>query len=211
MTGPILGVVLAGGRARRMGGADKGLLEAGGVRLLDRVVKRLAPQVDRLILNANGDPERFAAWGLRVVPDSLPDRPGPLAGVLAACEWAAAEAPGIADVATAAADTPFFPEDLVRRLQRARRRSAGARIAIAATRASGGERTHPVFGLWPVSRAPALRRALEVEGVRRILDWTEREGCATALFDDSDGDPFFNVNTPQDLEACRRMAAGGSA
>ncbi len=208
MTGTVLGVVLAGGKARRMGGADKGLLEVGGATLLDHVLRRLAPQVRGIVINANDDPGRFAAWGLEVVPDSLPDRPGPLAGVLAGCEWAAIHAPGATHIATAAADTPFFPGDLVRRLERSMR-NAGARIAIAATRSGGKEQTHPVFGLWPVGRAQELRHALEVEGLRRILDWTGREGCATAVFDSSCGNPFFNVNTPEDLAECGRIAAGG--
>ena len=208
MTGSILGVVLAGGRARRMGGADKGLLEIGSTTLLDHVLRRLDPQVSRIVINANGDPQRFSAWDLEVVPDSLPDRPGPLAGVLAGCEWAMVHAPGATHVATAAADTPFFPEDLVSRLERAMR-GANARIAIAATRTDDAEQTHPVFGLWSVARAPQLRRALEIEGLRRILDWTDREGCATAVFDSANGNPFFNVNTPDDLAECNRIAARG--
>lgn len=210
MTGAALGVILAGGRARRMGGADKGLLEVGGARLLDHVVRRLSPQVCGIVINANGDPDRFAEWGLTVVPDSLPDRPGPLAGVLAGCEWAAVNVPSVTHVATAAADTPFFPADLVDRLGSARQ-GAGARIAIAATRVNGGGvQTHPVFGLWPVARAKELRHALEVEGLRKILDWTQRETHAIAIFDDLNPDPFFNVNTPRDLAACARILAGGA-
>ena len=207
MTGPVLGVVLAGGQGRRMGGADKGLLAMGGTTLLARVVDRLQPQVDRLLLNANGDPARFAAWDLPVVVDPLPGHPGPLAGVLAGCEWAARHLPAATHVATAAADTPFFPRDLVRRLQAAIG-ATGHSIAIAASGAGGEARTHPVFGLWPVHRAPQLRRALEGEGLRRIRDWTDREGCAIARFADAGGDPFFNINTPDDLEAGRRRAAG---
>ena len=191
-----------------MGGADKGLLEIGGTTLLDHVLRRLAPQVGRIVINANGDPSRFAAWGLEVVSDSLPDRPGPLAGVLAGCEWAMDHAPGATHVATAAADTPFFPEDFVARLELALR-GTNARIAIAATQADDAQQTHPVFGLWPIARAPQLRRALEIEGLRRILDWTDREGCATAVFDSASGNPFFNVNTPEDLAECCRIAAGG--
>ena len=208
MTNAVLGVVLAGGRARRMGGIDKGLLEVGGSTLLDHVLRRLAPQVSGIVINANGDPGRFRAWGLDVVPDSLPDHPGPLAGVLAGCEWAAARVPGATHVATAAADTPFFPEDLVRHLHAAMG-GDGVRISIAATSANGIRQTHPVFGLWPVARAPQLRQALEEEGLRRILDWTDREGCATVDFDSSRGNPFFNVNTPEDLAECGRIAAGG--
>lgn len=207
MTASVLGVVLAGGRARRLGGVDKGLLPAGDATILDHVLRRLSPQVGGMVINANGNPERFSAWGLEVVPDSLPDRPGPLAGVLAGCEWAADHCPTVTHIATAAADTPFFPDDFVERLQHALLETR-RRIAIAATTADGHEQTHPVFGLWPVARTRQLRHALEVEGLRRILDWTGREGFATAVFESSCGNPFFNVNTPEDLAECNRIAEG---
>jgi len=203
MSADVLAVVLAGGRARRMGGVDKGLLRLGEKTLLDIVLDRLAPQAERVVINANGDAARFARWRLPVVADGLPDRPGPLAGVLAGCDWAAMHCPGIGHVVTVAADTPFFPPDLVVRLEDARRR-ANRPIALAATREDGRIRKHPVFGLWPVAGRQALRAAVQVEGVRRILDWTDREGSALEMFDSEGGDPFFNVNCPEDLEVARQ-------
>ncbi|MEM1130527.1 MAG: molybdenum cofactor guanylyltransferase MobA [Pseudomonadota bacterium] len=190
------GVILAGGQARRMGGGDKGLLTLGGATLLDRVIDRLTPQVAALALNANGDPARFASLKLPVIADPLPDFPGPLAGVLAGLDWAA-EA-GHATIVTAAADTPFFPTDLVARLSAAAE-AGGQSIALAATPdPKGGTRRHPTFGLWPVALRHDLRAALE-DGLRKVVLWTDRHGAATALFPDAPADPFFNVNTPDDL------------
>ena len=195
MTG-ILGVILAGGRATRMDGGDKALLPLGGATLLDHVVTRLAPQCDRLVLNANGDPARFARFGLPVVADSAPDYPGPLAGVLAGLDRAAEE--GAEMIVTVAADTPFFPPDLVTRLSEAAR-AANTPIALAA---SPGEdaapRRHPIFALWPVTLREDLRTSL-AGGQRKVVAWAERHGAATALFEAGAIDPFFNVNTPQDL------------
>ncbi|MFW8635744.1 molybdenum cofactor guanylyltransferase MobA [Cribrihabitans pelagius] len=197
-----LGVILAGGQATRMGGGDKGALVVGGRSMLDRVIVRLGPQVERLVLNANGDAARFAEYGLPVVADSLPDYPGPLAGVLAGMEWAAAQ--GASHIVTAAADTPFFPEDLVARLTRAAER-ASTPIALAATYEGGRANRHPTFGLWPVNLRADLRAALE-GGLRKVVLWTDKHGAATAAFEDG---AFFNVNTPEDLtEAERRVAEG---
>ena len=191
------GAILAGGAARRMGGGDKGLLPLGRATVLGHVVGRLAPQVSTLALNANGDPARFAELDLPVLPDGVPGRPGPLAGVLAAMEWA--RALGVERVVTAAADTPFLPPDLVARLE-----AAGPGIALAATPAAGGGADrHPTFGLWPVALAGDLRAALG-EGVRKVVAWTDRHGAAEALFPDAAA--FFNVNTPADLERARAMA-----
>ena len=187
------GVILAGGAARRMGGGDKGLLPLGRTTVLGHATERLAPQVSALALNANGDPQRFDALGLPVLPDEAPDRPGPLAGVLAAMEWAAAR--GAARVVTAAADTPFLPRDLVARLER-----AGPGIVLAAT---PGPVRHPTFGLWPVSLAADLRAAMAL-GVRKVTAWTDRHGAAEAAFPDEAA--FFNVNTPEDLARAREMA-----
>ncbi|KNG92576.1 molybdenum cofactor guanylyltransferase MobA [Pseudaestuariivita atlantica] len=186
-----LGVILAGGRATRMGGGDKGLLEIEGVPLMRHVIDRLAPQVAGLAINANGDPARFAAFGLPVIPDSLPDRPGPLAGVLVGLDWAAGE--GASHIVTAAADTPFFPTDLVEKLQ-----AAHPDLALAATE----DGRHPTFGLWPVALRDDLRAALE-GGLRKVVLWTDRHGGATAMFPDDAA--FFNVNTPADLEVARAM------
>ena len=186
------GLILAGGLARRMGGGDKSLLPLGGRPVLTRVIERLRPQVSRIVLNANGDPARFAGYGLPVLPDPLPDYPGPLAGVLAGLDWAAGQ--GAEAIVTVAADTPFFPRDLVARL-----RAAGAPLALAAT--PDAERVqirHPTFGLWPVALRDDLRAALE-GGLRKIVLWTDQHGAATVEFGVQPFDPFFNLNTPQDM------------
>jgi len=193
MTGT-LGVVLAGGLARRMGGGDKGLLPLGEATILDRVVARLAPQVAGLALNANGDPARFARLGLPVIPDSIEGYPGPLAGVLAGLDWAHAQ--GAAQIATAAWDTPFFPTDLVARLE-----AEPGPITLART----PEGRHPTFGLWPVALRDDLRAEL-LAGTRKVLAWTDKHGTSYADFD-GDPDPFFNVNTPEDLAAAEELLA----
>ncbi len=194
-----LGVVLAGGRATRMGGGDKGLLRLGAGTLLDEVLARLIPQVARAAINANGDPARFAGQGVPVIADGVAGHQGPLAGVLAGLDWAAAE--GASHVVTVAADTPFFPCDLVPQLQLAAEGSEEA-IAIAATR--GGEEVlwHPTFGLWPVALREDLRAAL-ARGDRRVAEWARGHNAAQAVFPDADA--FFNVNTPADLDRARRM------
>jgi len=194
------GVILAGGAATRMGGGDKGLLALGGKRLIDHVIARLAPQCSRLMLNANGDPERFAGLGLPVVADSLPDRPGPLAGVLAGLDWAAGI--GAEAIVTAAADTPFFPADLVARLLAA---AGPAGLALAASRdATGRLQRHPTFGLWPVALRHDLRATLRA-GLGKVVLWADRHGAGTAIFEAGARDPFFNVNTPEDIIAAERL------
>jgi molybdopterin-guanine dinucleotide biosynthesis protein A len=192
----IAGVILAGGRATRMGGGDKGLLPLAGRPLLARVIERLRPQVDVLALNANGDPARFAGFGLPVLPDSVAGHPGPLAGVLAGMDWAAGQ--GADAIVTAAADTPFFPLDLVARL-----RATGAPLAMAVTPGEAGPDRHPTFGLWPVALRDDLRAAL-AGGVRKVVAWTGPHGCANALFPEAQA--FFNVNTPDDLARAEAMA-----
>lgn len=194
MTERVLGLLLAGGLARRMGGGDKPLALLGGRTILDHVIARLQPQCDGLILNANGDPARFARWGLPVVADDLPDHPGPLAGILAGLDWTAANRPGVTALVSVAADTPFIPADLVTRLD-ASAREAGVPLACAA---SGGW-THPVVGLWPVAIRHALRAALTVEGERKIDRFTARHGVAHAQWPVVPVDPFFNVNTQEEL------------
>ena len=193
-------VLLAGGLARRMGGGDKPLRRLGGRPLLDHVLDRIRPQVRALALNANGDPARFAAWGLPVLPDPLPGNPGPLAGVLAGMRWA--QSLGVADVLSVPTDTPFLPADLVARLEQARR-AAGVPIACAET----GGRTHPVAALWPAALADALEAALHA-GVRRIDRWTEAQGVISAAFDETGYDPLLNVNSPDELAAAERLLAG---
>ena len=199
-----LAVVLAGGLARRMGGGDKPLRLLAGRPLIDHVLERLRPQAAAIVLNANGDPARFAAWGLPVVPDGLPDHPGPLAGILAALDWAAAHRPDLPWVASVPGDSPLIPRDLLAGLHAARE-AAGAPMACAL---SGG-RTHPPIGLWPVALREALRQALSA-GERRIDRWTARHGIAHAEWPDAPVDPFFNANAPEDLAAAEALlqAAG---
>ena len=190
-------LVLAGGRATRMGGADKALRPFGQSTLLGHVLARLAGQRPHAtLLNANGDPARFARFGVAVVPDTVPGHPGPLAGVLAGMEWVLSHAPEAADIVTVPTDSPFLPLDLVDRLLAARDASS-AEMACAA---SGGQ-VHPVAGLWPVRLATQLRRALVEERLYRIDRWTARFRLAQAEFAVTPIDPFLNVNTPEDLKA----------
>lgn len=197
------GVILAGGLARRMGGGDKGLLVLSGRSLLDRVIDRLGPQCGRMAINANGDPARFAEYGLPVIADTLPEFPGPLAGVLAGMEWGARN--GQTHIVTAAADTPFFPDDLTERLTRAADK-ANTPIALAATSEDGRLVRHPTFGLWPVNLRADLEAAL-AGGLRKVVLWTDKHGAASALFPD---DSFFNVNTPEDMSRAEVMVAEGA-
>jgi molybdenum cofactor guanylyltransferase len=199
---PTLGLILAGGLARRMGGGDKPLTRVGGRTILSRAIERMAPQCARLLINANGDPARFAGTGLPVVADSVPDFAGPLAGILAGLEWTASNMPEIADVVSVPGDCPFLPRSLVARLHEARR-AQGLPLACARS----GEWRHPVVGLWPVALRADLRQALVGEGLRKIEIWTARHGVALADWPDRPVDPFFNVNTPEDAAAADRLAA----
>ena len=198
----IPGVLLAGGLARRMGGGDKPMRTIGGRTILARAVARLAPQCDGLILNANGDPGRFAAFGLQVVADDVPGFPGPLAGILAALDWAATSRPEVKWVLSAAGDCPFLPRDLVARLYRALI-DDNAELAVAA---SGGQ-SHPVIGLWRVALREELRHALVVEDIRKIDCWTARYRLATVSWPEAPLDPFFNANTVEDIAQAERLAA----
>ena len=192
-------VILAGGKATRMGGGDKGLRTIGGKPLLDHVLDRIRPQSGPIALNANGDAARFADYGLPVLPDTLPDHPGPLAGVLAGLDWAAAN--GHDAIVTAAADTPFFPADLVDRLQQA---AGPSGLALAATREGDKIWRQPTFGLWPVALRDDLRDALQ-NGLRKIVMWTDQHDAGLAIFDTDPVDPFFNVNTPDDITEAERL------
>jgi molybdenum cofactor guanylyltransferase len=196
----VVGLLLAGGQSRRMGGGDKALRMLGEVTLLDRVIERLRPQVDALVLNANGEAARFARFALPVVPDSIPGFAGPLAGVLAGLDWAATERPDCNYVVSVATDAPFLPADLVARLAEGMRQ-AGAELACAA---SGG-RTHPVFGLWPVRLRDDLRRALVDQEIRKVDLFTARYRLATVSFPDAPIDPFFNANRPEDFAAAAAL------
>lgn len=200
--GPVVGVILAGGRAERMGGGDKGLREIGGKTILARVIERLRPQVDALALNANGDPARFAAFGLPVAPDSVPDFAGPLAGILAGLDWAAAHHPQAHYIVTVPADGPFVPRGLVRRLA-----ETLASEDVELVTAASGAQTYPVVGLWPVRLRAALLDALTKEGVRKVDAWTQRFRRAVATFPAEPVDPFFNANTPEQLAEAERLAA----
>jgi molybdopterin-guanine dinucleotide biosynthesis protein A len=205
---PHTGVILAGGLGKRMGGGDKPLLELGGKPMLARVIERLAPQVERIILNANGDPARFAAYGLPVVPDTVPGFAGPLAGILAGMRWSKANLPDARFLVSVAADTPFFPPNLVVRLSEGCGNDERT-IALAASTAG----THPVFGLWPVALADDLETFLQRGEGGKILTFADRHLRLNVPFDDivlPDGtavDPFFNVNTPEDAARAEDIAA----
>ena len=199
----VVGVLLAGGQARRMGGGDKCLQMLGGTSLLNHAIQRAQPQVDTLILNANGDAERFDVAGVPIVADVIDGFAGPLAGILSALEWTADNASDHETVASFPTDAPFFPVDLVDTMLEARRQ-AGAMLACAA---SGG-RTHPVFGIWPVSLRHELRQALE-DGERKIDRWTEQYPIVTVEFAAVGFDPFFNANTPEDLVQAERLLEEG--
>jgi len=204
----VVGLLLAGGQSRRMGGGDKALRLLEGMSLLERIIERLRPQVEALVLNANGDPDRFARFGLPVVADSVPDFAGPLAGVLAGLDWTVAHRPDCQFIVSAATDAPFLPDDLVARLMKA----LEAEKADLACAASGG-RAHPVFGLWPIRLRENLRRAVVEDGVRKVDEWTARHRLVTVSFADRPLDPFFNANRPEDLETAAeflKAAAVGS-
>ena len=196
----VVGVLLAGGRSRRMGGGDKCLRQLGEATILEHVVARARPQVATLVLNANGDPGRFAAVGLPIVADVVEGLAGPLAGVLTGMEWARAQRPDCPWIATIATDTPFFPADLVVRMLGAVEH-VGAELACA----SSGGRAHPVFGLWPVRLADELRAAMIEEGIRKVDVWTARHGLVEVPFATDPVDPFFNTNRPEDLAEAERL------
>jgi molybdopterin-guanine dinucleotide biosynthesis protein A len=198
----IPGVLLAGGLARRMGGGDKPMRTIAGQTILERVIARLKPQCSALILNANGDPARFASFGLPVIADTVADFPGPLAGILAALDWMAEHRPEVTHVLSAAADCPFLPRDLVARLDGARL-AENAELAVA----SSGGQTHPVIGLWSVRLRGELRHALVQEDVRKIDRWTARYPLATVSWPVTPVDPFFNANTVDDIAQAERLAA----
>lgn len=199
----VAGVLLAGGLARRMGGGDKGLRRLGGRPIMVRILERVRPQVSALLVNANGDPARFQAYGLPVMADVVEGYAGPLAGVLTGLEWAAANAPeGTRYVASFATDAPFVPLDLVRRLRRAVE-DEGAELACA----KSDGRTHPVFGLWPLTLAGELRRALVGEEMRKIDRWTARYRLVEVEYATEPFDPFFNINDPGNLAEAERLLA----
>jgi molybdopterin-guanine dinucleotide biosynthesis protein A len=197
-----VGVLLAGGLARRMGGGDKPLKTLGGKPILDHVVARARPQVADLLLNVNGDPARFAAYGLPMAADVIDGHAGPLAGILTGMEWARAAHPDAAWLASFATDAPFFPDTLVQRLHRAVE-DGGAEMACA----QSAGRTHPVFALWPVALADDLRRAMADEDMRKIDAWTARYRIVHVDFPTTPIDPFFNINKPENLAEAETLFA----
>jgi molybdopterin-guanine dinucleotide biosynthesis protein A len=204
--GEIVGLLLAGGLARRMGGGDKCLRPLAGRPILAHIVDRLAPQTKCLVLNANGDPARFAGFGLAVAADSVAGFAGPLAGVLAGLDWAAAHAPACPLVLSVPTDAPFLPRDLAARLHSARA-AESADIAVAA---SNGQH-HPVVALWPVALREDLRRALVDEDIRKVDVWTARYRLSVVDFPIGRIDPFFNANRPEDLAEAEALMATGAA
>ena len=193
----VAGVLLAGGLSRRMGGGDKTLKPLGGRPVLAHVIDRVRPQVAALALNANGDPARFAEYGLPVVADTVEGFAGPLAGVLAGLDWAARAAPECRWLLSAPTDAPFLPKDLAERLVAA---SARAEVVVAA---SGG-RSHPVAALWAMSLREALRAAL-ARGIRKVEDFTRDHRLASVEFPTEPVDPFFNLNRLEDLDEAERL------
>ncbi|MGH7066698.1 MAG: molybdenum cofactor guanylyltransferase MobA [Acetobacteraceae bacterium] len=196
------GLILAGGLARRMGGGHKMLSRVGGETVLARLIERVRPQVAALAVNVNADPRLFAEFGLPLLADDLPGLPGPLAGVLAGLDWIARERSDLKWLLTVPGDAPFVPPDLAECLHAVRLRQ-NADMACAA---SAG-RTHPVIAIWPVSLKEALRRALVAEEIRKIDRFTADYNCAIAEWPAQPLDPFFNVNTPEDLAEAERLAA----
>lgn len=207
----VTGLLLAGGQSRRMAPlfgeeakGDKGLLDLEGKPMMAHVISRLAPQVSAMVINANGDPGRFASFALPVAPDTIGGYVGPLAGILTGLRWSAQHAPNATHIVSVSTDAPFLPEDLVSRLWDGLAAAPG-KIAIAS---SGGE-LHPVIGLWPVSLADDLEASLN-QGVRKVLHWTDRHGTVPVAFPffERKGrqiDPFFNANTPEELDEARRL------
>lgn len=200
----ILGVLLAGGQALRMGGGDKGSILLGGRPMMEHIIERAQTQVTTMIINANGDVRRFQNYGLEVISDVIEGFAGPLAGVLTGMEWAVINAPKVEWVATFPSDAPYFPLDLVNRLTAAVV-NGDAELACAC---SNGW-SHPVFGIWPVNLADHLRYAMVNEKVRKIDDWTARYKLVEVEFSTEPFDPFFNVNTPENLVEAEKILALG--
>ncbi len=199
-TGTCVGILLAGGLARRMGGGDKALCKLDGVSLLAHAIAALRPQCDGLVLSANGDPARFAGFDLPVVADNVPGFMGPLAGILAGLDWIAARCPDVLLAISAPADTPFLPVDLAARLTNAR---AKDKTVIACARSGG--RTHPAVAVWPVSIRNDLRHALVVEDMRKVEAFLQSHSRAIVEWPIEPYDPFFNANEPSDLAAAETI------
>jgi molybdopterin-guanine dinucleotide biosynthesis protein A len=206
----VVGVLLAGGKSSRMGGGDKCLLPLAGTPMLAHIIDRLRPQVSDLVLNANGDVSRFAAFGLPIVMDRLGGQIGPLAGVHAGIEWAIANRPGSRFVITAATDTPLFPTDLVARFLASLK---GGEPKLLVARSEQG--VHPVFGLWPMSLAAAIEKSL-TSGMRKVQAWVSEHQAEEIFFPNGEIggrkiDPFFNINRPKELAEAEVLLRGGAA
>ena len=199
----IPGIILAGGLSRRMGGGDKGLLMLGKTTIIERVIDKILPQVGSLAININGDSSRFPDYKLPIIPDSIKGYLGPLSGILAGMEWAFKN--GNRYIATVAADTPFLPDDFIKRLH-TMVKSKNLNIGIAASRILTGDDVfiHPTFGIWEVALKDDLRDAL-ANDTRKIMFWAKKFKLDYYYFDTSDklSDPFFNINTPDDLEEAK--------
>jgi molybdopterin-guanine dinucleotide biosynthesis protein A len=196
----ILGVLLAGGKSRRMGGGDKCLLKLGEKTILQHAIERATPQVSDLLLNVNGDIHRFDKYNLPVASDQAENFAGPLAGVLTGLEWGMEHRPKCEWLVTFPTDTPFFPMDLASKLYAAVTND-GVQLACAAS----GDRHHPVFGIWPVSLYGQLKKAVIEDGVRKIDDWTSRYNLKVVKFKFKEVDPFFNINRPEDLKWAEKL------
>lgn len=190
-------VILAGGRSSRFGGGDKCLAMLGPQPVIGHVIETLRPQVAAIALNVNGDSAPYERFGLPLIPDDPPDYAGPLAGVLAGLDWAAAA--GQPAIISVAGDTPIFPEDLVIGLRAAGITAHSALVTAYGRMPDGELNPHPVFGLWPVTLRRALRAAL-ASGQNRVRAFTEAQGAAVAIFPE-EGATFRNINTPEDLRA----------
>jgi molybdenum cofactor guanylyltransferase len=192
----ILGAIIAGGKSSRMGGCEKSFLELEGATLLDRTVSRLRFQVTDVVVNANGDASRFL---LPVAPDVLTDVGTPLAGLHAVLSYGAEH--GFHAVVTVPSDAPFLPLDLVARLVEA------GDVTGAAIARSGGQ-DHYLTGIWTTGMSVAIRRLIVEEGLRRVQDFAARCQAERAIWAAIPHDPFFNINTPEDLVVAREIARG---
>ena len=202
----ILGVILAGGQSKRMGGGHKGLIELQKKPLCLHVIDRLRPQVGSVILNVNTHEEFFTKFGLPLVKDSLNNFVGPLGGVLAGMDWAFHN--GYEYIVTAAADTPFFPLNLVENLRQVMKKDNYSIVMASTIDCQKKQNIHPTFGLWKVNLREDLRKSLN-EGVRKMVAWTDRHSFCYSKFPSDNFDCFFNINNPEDLKKAKNIIDKG--
>jgi len=198
----VAGVILAGGKSTRMGGGDKALKQLGNKALLCTVIERLQPQVSALVLNSNNNPKHYSDFGIPIIADIVSGQLGPLAGVLSGMQWAQKQ--GCKWIATVAADTPYFPENLVAELLKVQEQSKSEIVLASTQNLSGQLKTHPTFGIWSVELKENLQNNLQ-NGVRKIVLWTQQRNCSKAIFTGYEFDPFFNINTPEDLRQAENL------